>query len=295
LPLGDTGAHDREPIVVTSRQRGDMSDRSRTPHAGHDLLLVAAHAAGDTLGADTERAAALVATCPDCAALSADLVAIAAATHDIPAAARPREFTLRPEDAARLRPRGWRRLAASFGANRLELVRPLAAGLTTLGLAGILLAGLPVVQGQAGNYAVLSKVGAAIGPDSGGAASSSGPSLAAAPAASAAAASGYPDGGTLTPVASPSGRDQSGEAASPAAAGPVFGTAASPAASGTESIRSAVGQPTPSSPQLAPAVQDSGAAASGVNVPLLSVSIVLLVVGLGLLILRRATKNAGGA
>jgi hypothetical protein len=116
------------------------------PHAGHDLLLVAAHAAGDTLGADAERAASLVATCPDCAALAADLVAIAAATHDIPAPARPRDFTLRPEDAARLRPRGWRRLAASFGASRLELVRPLAAGLTTLGLAGILLAGLPVVQ-----------------------------------------------------------------------------------------------------------------------------------------------------
>ncbi|MFL5681233.1 MAG: hypothetical protein ACJ77B_11605 [Chloroflexota bacterium] len=269
-----------------------MTDRSRTPHATHDLFLVAAHAAGDTLGTDTERAAALVATCPDCGALAADLVAIAAATHDLPAAARPRDFTLRPEDAARLRPMGWRRLAAAFGASRLELVRPLAAGLTTLGLAGILLAGLPAVQGQAGG-AVLSKVGAAIRSDSGAAAASSSASVAAAPAASAAASGAYPDGGALTPVVPSSG---GGEAASPAAGGSLYGTAASPAASGDESIRSAVGQPTASSPpQLAPAVQDSGSATSGVNVPLLSVSIVLLVVGLGLLLLRRATKNAGGA
>ncbi|MFL5681232.1 MAG: hypothetical protein ACJ77B_11600 [Chloroflexota bacterium] len=123
-----------------------IETRTGAAHATHDLLLVAAHAAGDTLGTATERSASLVATCPDCAALAADLVAIAAATHDLPAAARPRDFTLRPEDAARLRPMGWRRLAAAFGASRLELVRPLAAGLTTLGLAGILLAGLPAAH-----------------------------------------------------------------------------------------------------------------------------------------------------
>jgi hypothetical protein len=263
------------------------------PHAAHDLLLVAAHAAGDTLGTDAEQAAALLATCPDCAALAADLVAIAAATRDLPAAARPRDFTLRREDAARLRPLGWRRLAAAFGARRLELIRPLAAGLTTLGLAGILLSGLPLVQGQ-GNATILSKVGAAIGSESG--AGAAGASIAAAPAASAAGSGGYPDRGALTPLASPSGRDLSGAASSPAAGGPAYGTAASPPASDVEGIRSVAGQPTPSSaPQLAPAVQGSGSATPGVDVSLLAVSVVLLVVGVGLLLLGRATKNAGGA
>ena len=54
-------------------------------HAGHDPLLVAAYAAGDAAGSELDDALALVAACPDCAALHHDLRAIATATAALPA------------------------------------------------------------------------------------------------------------------------------------------------------------------------------------------------------------------
>jgi hypothetical protein len=112
------------------------------PHASHDLSLIAAAAAGDLADAALRDADALAASCPDCAALLSDLVAIAAATRSLPDPIRPRSFTLSDEQAARLRPTGWRR----FGRPRLErtrMARPVALACTTLGLAGLLLATLP--------------------------------------------------------------------------------------------------------------------------------------------------------
>jgi hypothetical protein len=123
-----------------------MPNRPSAPHAEHDLLLVAAHAAGDLDGAERSSAEALLARCVDCRDLAADLRAIAAATAALPAAARTRDFTLRPQDAARLRPRGWRRLAAALGPTRLELLRPVAPVLMTLGFVGLLVSGLPLLQ-----------------------------------------------------------------------------------------------------------------------------------------------------
>ncbi len=112
-----------------------------TVHAAHDRLLVAAHAAGDASGPDLERAAALVASCPECARLHRDLRALSAALAETPAPARPRDFRLTDEAAARLsRPTGWRRLLAPFSGAR-SAVGPLAASLATLGLAGLLLGG----------------------------------------------------------------------------------------------------------------------------------------------------------
>ena len=81
-------------------------------HRNHDQLLIAALAAGDAEGADLEQARDLVAACDDCAELHHDLRAIAVALPAIPAPARPRDFTLTPEQAASLRPAGWRRLLA---------------------------------------------------------------------------------------------------------------------------------------------------------------------------------------
>ena len=119
-------------------------------HAEHDLLLIAAFAAADVEPADAAAAERLLASCPDCAALAADLRSIARATAELPPVTRPRDFTLRPADAARLRPLGWRRLAAAFGARRLDVTRPLAAGLMTLGLAGLLFASLPAIGSSSG-------------------------------------------------------------------------------------------------------------------------------------------------
>jgi hypothetical protein len=112
-------------------------------HTRHDLLAVAALADRDATGEEAMRAQAQVAGCTECATLHAELVSLATATRQLPAIERPRDFQLRPEDARRFRPNRIRRLLGSFGTARDGFSRPLAAGLTTLGLAGLLLGILP--------------------------------------------------------------------------------------------------------------------------------------------------------
>jgi hypothetical protein len=120
-----------------------MTDRIPTSHAQHDPFLVAALAAGDLEGADRELAETLASACAGCALLAADLRAIATASAALPARTRPRDFFIRAEDAARLRRRSWRGLLAAFVGPRSGALRPLAAGLTTLGIAGLLLGVMP--------------------------------------------------------------------------------------------------------------------------------------------------------
>jgi hypothetical protein len=122
-----------------------MTDR-RPAHEGHDLHLIAAHVAGDLTGPDEAVAATRLSSCPACAALHDDLRAIARATRELPVPARPRDFRLTPEVAERLRRGGWRRLLHALGGPSFAFVRPMGAALTTLGLAGLLLAALPGVQ-----------------------------------------------------------------------------------------------------------------------------------------------------
>jgi hypothetical protein len=117
-------------------------------HEAHDLLLVAAHAVGD-VDEDAARGEALVAGCAECAALATDLRAIAHATAEVPPARRSRDFFIQPADAARLRPHGYRRIAAAFTAPQLRLARPLAGGLMMVGFAGLLVASLPGLSGSA--------------------------------------------------------------------------------------------------------------------------------------------------
>ena len=112
-----------------------------TRHADHDPLLVAAYAAGDATGTELDAAQALVAGCPDCAALHHDLRSIAAALPTLPVPVRRRDFRLAPEQAAALRPPGWRRLLDVFAGPRFRFAGPLGTGLATLGLAGLLVAG----------------------------------------------------------------------------------------------------------------------------------------------------------
>ena len=110
-------------------------------HADHDPLAIAAYAAGDATGPELDDALALVAACPDCAALHHDLRAIAAALPALPAPVRTRDFRLTPEQAASLRPAGWRRLLAPLAGPRFAFAGPLGTGLATLGIAGLLVAG----------------------------------------------------------------------------------------------------------------------------------------------------------
>ena len=130
-------------------------------HAQHDPLLVVSLAAGDLTGAERDLATSLVADCAECATLQDDLLAIARATAALPTAVRPRDFQLTPEQAARLRPLGWRRFVAAFASPRLAMTRQLGIGLTTLGLAGLLVSALPTVNLGMGGAASASSAPAA--------------------------------------------------------------------------------------------------------------------------------------
>ncbi|MFN8630315.1 MAG: hypothetical protein U0838_08330 [Chloroflexota bacterium] len=175
-------------------------------HAANDPLLVAAHAAGDASGADLARAAALVASCAECAALHRDLRALPRALASAPAPARPRDFRLTGADAAALaRPSGWRRLLAPLSGAR-SASGPLAASLAALGVAGLLLGGgvhigmgggsasAPVVPSPgASEMAVTGGAGATpdIGPKTQGSSADPRPSAAPSAAASAAPSAAY--------------------------------------------------------------------------------------------------------
>jgi hypothetical protein len=127
------------------------------PHAAHapaadaadHAALIAALDAGDLAGPDLDRARALAASCAGCAELLGDLAVIRATLPALPVSPRRRDYRLTDGDAARLRPTGWRRVVEWLAAPRSS-VRPLATGLATLGVVGLLLtAGLPGFAGSA--------------------------------------------------------------------------------------------------------------------------------------------------
>jgi anti-sigma factor RsiW len=182
-----------EPGAATARLGGVMTDPSTaSDHAVHDTMLVSSLA--DHSLADGERAAAeaLVAACGQCADLHADLLALRAATRAMPTPARPNDYMLTARDAVRLRSGGWRRFVAILGTSRDALSRPLAVGLTTLGLAGLLVANISsfsFASGGATSAPILAPVGGAAGDTSGGSRTLD------ASAAAEAAASAAPGGG----------------------------------------------------------------------------------------------------
>jgi len=126
-----------------------MTDRVQTTapaeHARHDLSIVAALAArpADLDERETTAAQAQAASCTLCADALADFVALQTALPGTATPRRPRDFRLTPADAQRLHRSGWRRFFGYFGSPRDGFSRPLAIGLTTLGLAGVLLASIP--------------------------------------------------------------------------------------------------------------------------------------------------------
>ena len=285
-----------EPTGPTPRLAGVMTARPTDPrHADHDRMLVASLA--DHSLTTTERAAAeaLVAACDDCAALQADFLALRDATRAMPTPARPRDYTLTASDAARLRRGGWRRLVAVFGSSRDTFSRPLAVGLTTLGLAGLLLASVPSMLPQSGATSqVLSTVGSAVGngaaqPEA-GAASSAGPVPAASPAAAQAPAVAIPSAAAPAPTAPP--QDAYGPLASAGSSGApiagdfgVKGVAPSVGRVVTRASDSASGEDLPGT---------NGSTASDGTLPLLViVSGAFLLVGLALFAFRWSARRLG--
>ncbi len=131
-----------EPVPAAARLSDDMPT-SRSRHDAHDRLLVANLVDRSVDEAERSRAEELLAACRDCEQLYDDLVALSAATRAMSVPVRPREFTLSEADAERLRVRGWRRLLGAIGSSRDVFSRPLAMGLTTIGLAGLMVATVP--------------------------------------------------------------------------------------------------------------------------------------------------------
>jgi len=157
-------------------------------HAAHDPTWMAALASreSDLSPAERSRAQTALESCGPCADLFADLVAISAAIPSAAIPARPRDFTLTPADAARLQPHGLRRLFKAMGSARDGITFPLAMGLTTMGIAGLLLATIPTAFSGAGGATsdTLSAVGEAV-PMPAPASAAPAASAAAAPAAQA--------------------------------------------------------------------------------------------------------------
>jgi hypothetical protein len=109
-------------------------------HAGHDPVRVA-----EAMDRGAQLAPVLR-LCVRCVALYVDLVSLTAALPKSALPRRPRAFTLTAADAARLRPGGWRGWWSAVGSARDTLTRPLAIGITTLGLAGLLLTAAPTLR-----------------------------------------------------------------------------------------------------------------------------------------------------
>jgi hypothetical protein len=272
----------------------NQPDVRSTSHDRHDPLLVAALAAGDLAGTDRDHATDLIESCPDCATLHDDLVAIARATASVPPpfAVRPRDYRLSLKDAARLRPAGWRRFAGVLAGPRLAFTKPLGIGLATIGLAGLLLANVNLSLGLGSSAAAPAPpVPAAAGASSGSVQTVDGNNYdaatgevrapygsAAVPAASAPAASaglqafGPASSGSAAPTTL---ADRLGAAGSASSAGPKGGV---PATAGSEAVGVPSGQNFESVPTPAADLRN-----------LVFIAAVLL--GLALLVVRRVARG----
>ena len=279
-----------EPAAADARLTAVKTDRpDAAVHATHDITLVASMADHSLPAAERAAGQELVSSCSDCAALHADLVALVAATRAMPTPRRPIDYRLTRGHAARLRPNPWRRLVAVIGSAHDGVTRPLAIGLTALGLVGVLVASAPTVL----------QSGAGLG---GSAASSqsiqeTGPIVNAAPAPGAVDTAG--DG---TAGAAPAPGAAADAAAVPTAPdrtvenlSPVYGAAIPPSAEPSAGPLADVGQGkvpsgTPPSDDGSSLEASQGDTSSGMDA-LLVVSAALLVVGLGLFLLRWGARR----
>lgn len=257
-----------------------------SPHDSHDRELVAALADRDLDPETRSRAEALIASCPACAALAAEIRLLAVALGDLPAAIpAPRDMRLTPELAARASRRtGWRRLLAPFGGAAGASLRPVGATLAALGLVGILVTNVPLAPRTA-------SLPAAGGDGTYGAAASA---PAKAPHASSETTA---DGKAPSPAAvnqqiPPNGASS---AAPELAASPVPPAPGGTTAAGPNTAAGAGGE--------TPTDQSTGAAGPGTTIaadgggngpsipPLTLLSIALLAIGLALLGLRFAARR----
>jgi hypothetical protein len=256
-----------------------VSDVRPTSHDRHDSLLVAALAAGDLSGTERDHATDLIETCADCATLHDDLVAIAAATASAPPpiAASRRDFRLTPEQAARLRPAGWRRLVGALAAPRLAFAKPLGIGLTTIGLAGLLIGNVPLSLG-----------GSTAGRGAPAAAEAASDALAPVDRSVETYSGNGPGAGAFGPASSAAA--SSGPASPSAVAAPVTTDTSSAASAAPSSTKVAVAEPRPSAVQVPPSHDQIGGRSSSLDLRNLFF-VAAILVGLGLLVIRRVARR----
>jgi hypothetical protein len=214
-----------EPSTTATRLGDEMFDPHITArHPAHDTMLVAALVDDLVPAGEREGAQQLVDTCGRCAELHDDLLALRAATRALPTPPRPRDYRLTAADVDRLRPTGLRRWIAAIGSSRDAFTRPLAIGLTTLGIVGLVVSGAPLLS-------------------FGGATSSASGEPAAAPRP----AASQPAFDVAVPAAG------AGNAAAEATRGPVAAAATAPAATAPAATAPAVLPPAQQAPGLAAA------------------------------------------
>ena len=126
-----------------SRRLGYDMTTAAPDHASHDPLLIAAHLDGTLDAREAIRVHDWLGGCGACITLRSDLAALATATRAMSTPVRPRDFMLTVADAERARGRRWRRALGAIASPRDSFSRPLAIGLTTLGLAGLVVAFIP--------------------------------------------------------------------------------------------------------------------------------------------------------
>jgi len=234
----------------------------------HATLIVALDA-GDLAGPDLARAEQLSASCDGCAALLADLAVIRDAMGALPVPARRRDYRLSAEDAARLRPSAWRRVLAWLSSPGSG-IRPLATGLATLGVVGLLLtAGLPGFGFGSSGAAILSNGGSRVD------------------ASGAQGAPAEDDQVTYAPAAAPSA------APMPDASGPAnelgpAGVAGAASSATPDEGRNASSGGAESAPGEKAAATDAGSSGLSAGV---AISIALLVAGLGLFLARALARR----
>jgi hypothetical protein len=115
-------------------------------HRRHDQVLVGRFATGDALPSEADNARALIASCPDCAALATDMSAIVSQMRQLPTPPRPRDFRISVEQAERLRGSVLQRLLRTLAGPGWATLRPAAGVAMSIGLVlAVVGAGMPAI------------------------------------------------------------------------------------------------------------------------------------------------------
>ena len=260
-------------------------------HPTHDPELIAAAIGRELAPPERRLFDSWLSSCSACAELHADLLAIADAQRTLPLPSRPRDFQLTPAQASRLRPGGFRAILAAIGSSRDAFSKPLAVGLTTLGLVGLLVGTMPSFGSPASGPGVLSTVGDSVGAyttDGDGTVFGGQDANPSAAPSAAAAAPVVPDG--------------SAAASADIAAEPEISSADPENVSeGPRDVAGAAVSPAPSLESAALRASDESEKGTGLGVggtetsPLLIVSLAMLAIGVGLFAARWAARRLRAA